>query len=60
MLSKHLIARTAPKARSENILRWKNRRVTLLTEALFRVEEDERQLFCDEAGSGTCRPSPIP
>ncbi len=49
MLSKHLIARTAPKARSENILRWKNRRVTLLTEALFRVEEDERQLFCDEA-----------
>lgn len=49
MLSKHLIAQTSPKARPENILRWKNYRITLLTEALFRVEEDERALFCDEA-----------
>ncbi len=49
MLSKHLIARTAPMACPENILRWKNRRVTLLTETLFRVEEDERELFCDDA-----------
>ena len=49
MLSKHLVIQTSPKACPENILRWKNYRITLLTETRFRIEEDDRTLFCDEA-----------
>lgn len=49
MLSKHLVIQTSPKACPENILRWKSYRITLLTETRFRIEEDDRTLFCDEA-----------
>lgn len=49
MLSEHLIARTRPVAQAENVIRWKNRRITLLTDSLFRIEESGNGCFCDEA-----------
>lgn len=49
MLHKHLIAHTRPQARRENIIRWKNYRITLLTPMLLRLEEDASQRFCDQA-----------
>ena len=49
MLNKHLIAPTRPVADPGNIVCWRNFRITLLTPALFRIEEDAQQLFCDEA-----------
>ncbi|MBP3542172.1 MAG: alpha-xylosidase [Clostridia bacterium] len=49
MLADHLIVKTCPVAREENIIRWKNRRITLLTPALFRLEESDTGLFCDAA-----------
>ena len=49
MLDKHLIAKTEPKARVENTLLWKDIRVTVLGERLFRLEQDIDGTFCDEA-----------
>lgn len=49
MLHTHLIAHTRPAARKENIIRWKHQRITLLTDRLFRVEEQENDRFCDDA-----------
>lgn len=49
MLNHHLIARTAPKASPKNMVCFGNIRITVLTSSLFRVEQSEPQLFCDEA-----------
>ena len=49
MLDKHLIAKTRPIANSENIVFFKDLRVTVLADRLFRVEKDEGKIFCDEA-----------
>lgn len=49
MLNYHLIAKTRPVARKENIVLWGDIRVTVLTEGLFRIEKDTRRAFCDEA-----------
>ena len=45
MLDKHLIAKTAPEANEKNVLLWKNYRVTVLGERLFRLERSERKKF---------------
>lgn len=49
MLKEYLIAKTDPKAKEENILRWENYRITVLGERLFRMEYSENQKFRDEA-----------
>ncbi len=49
MLHPHLIAKTAPVAREDNIILWNNYRITLLTDRLFRIERDKEKKFCDEA-----------
>ena len=49
MLADHLIVKTWPVALDENIVRWKNRRVTLLTPSLFRLEASDTGYFCDAA-----------
>lgn len=48
-LHEHLIAKTRPIADPANIVLWKTMRVTVLADRLFRVEEDEEKIFCDEA-----------
>jgi alpha-glucosidase (family GH31 glycosyl hydrolase) len=49
MLDKHLIAQTRPKADPQNMVLWKDFRVTVLADRLFRVERDAEKIFCDEA-----------
>ncbi len=49
MLDKHLIAATRPRAQEENILLWKNYRVTVLQDRLFRLEYSPSKRFRDEA-----------
>lgn len=49
MLSNSRIAETRPLARPENIVVFGRIRVTVLGERLFRVEQSESGLFCDEA-----------
>ncbi len=51
MLDRHLIARTAPVANTENQVVFGNRRITVLGPRLFRIEvsNDEPARFCDEA-----------
>jgi len=49
MLDKHLIAKTAPIANKENIVHWKNYRVTVLADRLFRIERSENCRFRDAA-----------
>lgn len=49
MLQEHLIAQTSPMAKAENIFVHGNRRITVLAPELFRIETDEKGLFCDEA-----------
>ncbi len=49
MLENHLIVKTYPKANEKNLLRWKNYRVTVLQDRLFRVERSENKNFRDEA-----------
>lgn len=49
MLDKHLVAKTEPKALLENIVRWKDIRITVISNRLFRIEQDEQKRFCDEA-----------
>ena len=49
MLDKHLIAKTRPFANPENTVLWKDFRVTVLADRLFRIEKDEERVFCDEA-----------
>lgn len=49
MLDRHLVAVTRPKARQENITLWKNYRITVLQDRLFRIEHSEKKSFRDEA-----------
>ena len=49
MLNEHLIVKTRPLAAKENVLLWKNYRVTVLQDRLFRVEHSENGKFRDAA-----------
>ena len=49
MLDSHLIAKTSPKANEKNVIKFKNYRVTVLTDRLFRIEKDNKKLFEDGA-----------
>lgn len=49
MLDKHLIAITRPQAEEENIIFWKDYRITVLQDRLFRLEQSENSKFRDEA-----------
>ena len=49
MLHEHLIARTSPLANASNIYLYKNFRITVLKDRLFRIEQSESGRFCDEA-----------
>ena len=49
MLDKHLIAKCAPVALSENIVTFGNYRVTVLSDRLFRIECDKNGMYTDEA-----------
>ena len=49
MLDKRFLVTTRPCARKENILFFKNYRITVLTDSLFRIEKSETGSFTDEA-----------
>ena len=49
MIDAHLVAKTQPKALTENTVLWKDIRVSILGEGLFRIEKDADKTFCDEA-----------
>lgn len=49
MLDKHLIASTSPHADISNIVLYKDFRITVLTDRLFRIEKAADKSFCDEA-----------
>ena len=49
MLQELLIAKTSPRAEEKNIVIHQNRRITVLTPQLFRIETDEEKQFCDQA-----------
>ena len=52
MLHSHLIAQTAPECHPENRICWRNIRITVLTDRLFRLEairERTDKAFCDAA-----------
>ena len=49
MLDSHLIAKTRPAVRPENIVLLGDIRVSVLADRLFRIEIDEKREFCDEA-----------
>lgn len=49
MLQKHLIATTNPMANEKNIIVHGNRRITVLTPQLFRIETAKKGTFCDKA-----------
>lgn len=51
MLEKHLIAKTEPVALKENVILFEDYRVTVLTDRLFRVEQNTKREFCDYATS---------
>jgi len=49
MLDKHLIAKTRPIAKKENVVFWEDYRVTVLGARLFRLEKSPQKRFRDEA-----------
>ena len=49
MLNERLIVKTSPKANPENIVRWRDYRVTILTDRLFRLEQSFEGKFRDDA-----------
>lgn len=49
MLDKHLIAITRPQAELGNIVFWKDYRITVLQDRLFRLEQSANKKFRDEA-----------
>ena len=49
MLDKHLIVSTDPVAKKESIIFWKQYRVTVLFDELFRIEKSENDVFNDQA-----------
>lgn len=48
-LSEHLTAKTRPQANAANIVRWKEYRITVLQDRLFRLEKNTAGIFRDEA-----------
>ncbi len=52
MLDRHLIAQTSPEALAGNQVFWRDYRVSVLTERLFRVEQGEKGAYCDKATQG--------
>ena len=49
MLDRHLIAEIRPQAKKENVVLWKDYRVTVLQDRLFRVEKNAEKIFRDKA-----------
>ncbi|MBQ3490846.1 MAG: alpha-xylosidase [Clostridia bacterium] len=49
MLDAHLIAKTRPQVRPENVVLFGDFRISVLADRLFRIEKDEKREFCDEA-----------
>ncbi|MBE6665396.1 MAG: DUF4968 domain-containing protein [Ruminococcaceae bacterium] len=49
MLDAHLIAKTRPQVRPENVVLFEDFRISVLADRLFRIEKDEKREFCDEA-----------
>lgn len=49
MLDAHLIAKTRPQVRPENVVLFGDIRISVLADRLFRIEKDEKREFCDEA-----------
>ena len=49
MLNQHLVVKTYPKAEPNNIVVWKNYRITVLGDQLFRIEHNSEKAFRDEA-----------
>ena len=49
MLSSHLIAKTEPRANSQNLVFWQDFRITVLKNQLFRIEKDKDKRFNDMA-----------
>lgn len=49
MLDKRLIAKTFPKVNEKNVVLWKDYRVSVLSDRLFRLEKSENGKFRDEA-----------
>lgn len=49
MLHEHLIAKTSPMVRPENVVLMDDIRISVLTDRLFRIEQDTQKRFCDDA-----------
>ncbi len=49
MLDRHLIVQTEPAARKESMVEAEGVRITVLTDRLFRIEQEEGGHFCDKA-----------
>ena len=49
MLNKELIVKTYPVANKKNIVFWRDYRVTVLSDRLFRIEKSKNQVYRDEA-----------
>ncbi len=49
MLNNHLKAKTSPQSNEDNFIYFKNYRITVLTERLFRIEENNERRFLDGA-----------
>ena len=49
MLDRHLIAQTNPQANPHNIVLWKDYRITVLQDRLFRIEKSSNEKFRDKA-----------
>lgn len=49
MLREHLLVKTFPKAEKENVILFKDYRITVLFDRLFRIEKNANGEFCDYA-----------
>ena len=49
MLHKHLLVKTFPEACKENVVIFKDFRITVLFDRLFRIEKNSSGDFCDTA-----------
>ena len=49
MLDEHLKAKCRPQANPENLIFWKNYRITVLSDRLFRIEKADKKIFNDRA-----------
>ena len=52
MLDRHLIAKIRPQAKKENIVFWKDYRITVLQDRLFRVEKNAEKILTNEGKRG--------